>query len=714
MSASVIRVGFLYPHWTLGGVGRTVLTLLSNPREEIRISGMAVQSWQLFDVAAQRRSPMTIWGRGPAPEHIRDLPGVQVVPDFRSACQAVIDASDVLFLWGFTTPEPALDQVDWRGRKVIVTAHGSCAFTRRVLGVLEPYATHYCAVSHIAAAQWGPTRRSQVRVLYNGVDRKRLVPSRSRQELRQAWGIAEHDRVLAYIGRLVPGKNPLAIAQAVRELGSPWRALFVGSGYAGNEVQRDAQQLLGSRAIFTGPIEPIGDAFAMLDCFLLASPSEGHCQALNEAWAAGVPVVSTRVGAVPELEAEYGRLVVPVPVSPTPQELARAVQEAIAPANRQVIRRAQEMMFSRFTESHMLAERCRYLREVMAEDVPWSIVPRPSPPPIRDVTHSPAAVTRNGASEFTLVSPAAPPLRPPGAEHLKTLHVIYDVEGWAYWHLARGLASSPLLAAGGWQVTIGREVAENPVDVVLLLNYSRIAEIAQRLRSQFPISRLVVSFNSGGGRNRPLLEQCLQSADRVIVINRETFDSCREAAHVVYIPYPYQDAVFHTRQPDSPRPPRILWSASRSYAEHKGHSLMRSLQPRLEQQGYEVDLRVVDSYGNKVFTPQEMADWYRTGRVYVVASLNEGTPVGGLEAAACGNAIVSTRVGVMPEWIRDGVNGLLVERTEESLLAGILKAARIADRLTQHSLHDIRIYSATRLISCYVELLERLVGEPTL
>lgn len=676
MSASVIRVGFLYPHWTLGGVGRTVLTLLSNPRKEIQVSGMAVHSWQLFDVAAQRRCGLTIWGGEPAPKQIRDLPGVRVVPDFRSACQAVIDASDVLFLWGFTAPEPALDQVDWRGRKVIVTAHGSCAFTRKLLAILEPYATHYCAVSQIAAAQWGPARRSQVRVLYNGVDRKRLVPSRSRQEIRRAWGIGADERVLAYIGRLAPGKNPLAIARAVQALGPPWRALFVGSGYAGDEVQRDVRNLLGSRAIFTGPVEPIGDALAALDCFLLASPSEGHSQALNEAWAAGVPVVATRVGAVPELEAEYGPLVVPVSVTATPQELARAVQAAMAPAHRPVIQRAQRMMRSRFTESHMLEERCRYLREVMAEDVPWSIVPRPSPPRVSAATHSPAgAATRNGASEFTLVSPAVPPLKPPGAEHQKTLHVMYDVEGWAYWHLARALESSPVIAANGWQVTIGRKVPEDPVDVVFLLNYSRVTEVAQRLRTNSPASRLIVSFNSGGGRNRPLLEQCLQSADRVIVINQETFDSCRDAAHAVYIPYPYQDAVFHSPPPTSPRPPRILWSASRSYAEHKGHALMRSLQPQLVQQGYEVDLRVVDSYGGNVLTPQEMADWYRTGRVYVVASLNEGTPVGGLEAAACGNAIVSTRVGVMPEWIKDGVNGLLVERTEASLLAGILQAA---------------------------------------
>jgi glycosyltransferase involved in cell wall biosynthesis len=47
------------------------------------------------------------------------------------------------------------------------------------------------------------------------------------------------------------------------------------------------------------------------DVAVLSSVSEGHPYALLEAMAAGVPVVATRVGGVPELVGEAGSLVPP-------------------------------------------------------------------------------------------------------------------------------------------------------------------------------------------------------------------------------------------------------------------------------------------------------------------------------------------------------------------------------------------------------------------
>ncbi|TIM22595.1 MAG: glycosyltransferase family 4 protein [Mesorhizobium sp.] len=63
----------------------------------------------------------------------------------------------------------------------------------------------------------------------------------------------------------------------------------------------------------------------------------------------------------------------------------------------------------------------------------------------------------------------------------------------------------------------------------------------------------------------------------------------------------------------------------------------------------------------------EMPDFYRDLDVYVCASLSEGTPNPCLEAAACGVPLVTTRVGNMPELIRDGDNGLFFDGTAEGL-----------------------------------------------
>jgi glycosyltransferase involved in cell wall biosynthesis len=65
----------------------------------------------------------------------------------------------------------------------------------------------------------------------------------------------------------------------------------------------------------------------------------------------------------------------------------------------------------------------------------------------------------------------------------------------------------------------------------------------------------------------------------------------------------------------------------------------------------------------------EMLHFYQALDVYVCASLSEGTPNPCLEAAACGLPVITTRVGNMPEFIRDGVNGYFIERDIPELIA---------------------------------------------
>ena len=71
--------------------------------------------------------------------------------------------------------------------------------------------------------------------------------------------------------------------------------------------------------------------------------------------------------------------------------------------------------------------------------------------------------------------------------------------------------------------------------------------------------------------------------------------------------------------------------------------------------------------------PEEMRDFYRSLDAYLVASREEGTPNPGLESAACGVPVISTRVGNMPELIRDGENGFLIDRTVEALAAALVR-----------------------------------------
>tara|TARA_Y100000310_G_scaffold345276_1_gene463341 strand:+ start:4243 stop:5139 length:897 start_codon:yes stop_codon:yes gene_type:complete len=60
---------------------------------------------------------------------------------------------------------------------------------------------------------------------------------------------------------------------------------------------------------------------------------------------------------------------------------------------------------------------------------------------------------------------------------------------------------------------------------------------------------------------------------------------------------------------------------------------------------------------------EEMRNLYRKMDVFLVASNHsEGTPNPALEAAACGVPIIGTKVGNMPELIKHGVDGFLIDR----------------------------------------------------
>jgi glycosyltransferase involved in cell wall biosynthesis len=58
---------------------------------------------------------------------------------------------------------------------------------------------------------------------------------------------------------------------------------------------------------------------------------------------------------------------------------------------------------------------------------------------------------------------------------------------------------------------------------------------------------------------------------------------------------------------------------------------------------------------------EDVAAYYRLFDAFVLPSVNEGTPVSAIEALASGTPVVANRVGGVPDVVRDGVDGFLVD-----------------------------------------------------
>jgi glycosyltransferase involved in cell wall biosynthesis len=77
----------------------------------------------------------------------------------------------------------------------------------------------------------------------------------------------------------------------------------------------------------------------------------------------------------------------------------------------------------------------------------------------------------------------------------------------------------------------------------------------------------------------------------------------------------------------------------------------------------------------------DVARFYAAMDVLLLPSANEGTPVSVIEALAAGRPVVATRVGGVPDVVRDGTDGFLVEVGDtDGLAAHLAELARDPDR----------------------------------
>jgi glycosyltransferase involved in cell wall biosynthesis len=152
----------------------------------------------------------------------------------------------------------------------------------------------------------------KIHVIYNGVDINKFKPRSDRAELRREFGLEEKRKIVLFVGRLYYRKGLEILLHSVptvtQEFGDV-KFVISGTGFKKKEQSlRDLAKELGIEdyVIFLGyvPDEKLPNLYSASDIFVLPAIYENFPFAILEAQATALPVISTKVGGIPEFLAD--------------------------------------------------------------------------------------------------------------------------------------------------------------------------------------------------------------------------------------------------------------------------------------------------------------------------------------------------------------------------------------------------------------------------
>ena len=126
------------------------------------------------------------------------------------------------------------------------------------------------------------------KVFPNSIDSSLFYFKDKKEELRAKFGFSNSDFIVAFTGAFIHRKGAKRVSDALTQINDPnIKAIFIG---AGSEEEPNY-----NRTIFKGRVEHdlIPDYLNCADIFVLPTLKEGCCNAIVEALACGLPIVSS-------------------------------------------------------------------------------------------------------------------------------------------------------------------------------------------------------------------------------------------------------------------------------------------------------------------------------------------------------------------------------------------------------------------------------------
>jgi len=163
--------------------------------------------------------------------------------------------------------------------------------------------------------------KNKIHVIYNGVDIERFKPRPNCDELRKEFGLKKDEKVVLFVGRLYHRKGLETLLESVPPVLNEFsnvKFIISGTGFKQKEesLKKLAKELgIKDHVKFLGyiPDDKLPRLYSASDIFVLPAIYENFPFAILEAQSTALPVISTKVGGIPEflVDTENGFLIDP-------------------------------------------------------------------------------------------------------------------------------------------------------------------------------------------------------------------------------------------------------------------------------------------------------------------------------------------------------------------------------------------------------------------
>jgi glycosyltransferase involved in cell wall biosynthesis len=211
----------------------------------------------------------------------------------------------IIFHHGYTT-------TDWKMRLYNLLDRWSVRAASCIVTVCFPFAAE---MQRIGVSQ------NQIRIVHNAIRPAIHATDEAVGDFRRTLAIAEGVPIILTVGRLSDEKGHrdllVAFRKVIDDLEGNFHLVILGEGPELSTLEKSIQQLgLKGRVSLAGHLQDPSTAYSVASIFVLPSHREGSPNALLEAMAYGLPIVSCAVGGVPEIATDQDNALLVPPRSP--------------------------------------------------------------------------------------------------------------------------------------------------------------------------------------------------------------------------------------------------------------------------------------------------------------------------------------------------------------------------------------------------------------